>query len=260
MVPPPRRTGIGGSTDVGVVPLRETTAVSAVEIEGLRVVRGGRLVLDLSLRVEAGVVTGLLGPSGSGKTTLMRALVGVQRVAGGSVRVLGLPAGSAALRPRVAYVTQAPAVYADLSVRENLRYFARILRAQRASVDDAIERVALTDVADRVVGRLSGGQRARVSLATALLGEPELLVLDEPTVGLDPVLRRDLWAMFHRLADAGATLLVSSHVMDEAERCDELALLRDGALLATGTPASLRERTGADGLDDVFLRLVEERP
>jgi ABC-2 type transport system ATP-binding protein len=233
--------------------------MSAVAIEGLRVVRGGRAVLDrVSLRVEAGVVTGLLGPSGSGKTTLMRSIVGVQRVAGGSVQVLGLPAGAAALRPRVAYVTQAPAVYADLSVRENLRYFARILRTPRASVDSAIERVSLADVADRVVTKLSGGQRARVSLATALLGEPELLVLDEPTVGLDPVLRRDLWAMFHGIADAGAALLVSSHVMDEADRCDELVLLREGDVLATGTPAALRAATGASELDDVFLRLVEE--
>jgi ABC-2 type transport system ATP-binding protein len=234
--------------------------VSAVAIDGLRVVRGGRAVLDgVSLRVEAGVVTGLLGPSGSGKTTLMRAIVGVQRVAGGSVQVLGVPAGAAALRPRVAYVTQAPAVYADLSVRENLRYFARILHAPRASVDDAIERVSLGDVSDRVVTKLSGGQRARVSLATALLGEPELLVLDEPTVGLDPVLRRDLWAMFHGIADAGAALLVSSHVMDEADRCDQLVLLREGGVLATGTPAALRAATGASELDDVFLRLVEER-
>ena len=243
-----------------MVTLRETSAVVAIAIDGLRVVRGGRIVLDdVSLHVEAGVVTGLLGPSGSGKTTLMRAIVGVQRVAAGSLQVLGLPAGTPALRPRVAYVTQAPAVYADLSVRENLDYFARILHAARPAVDDAIERVSLGDVAHRVVGRLSGGQRARVSLASALLGAPELLVLDEPTVGLDPVLRRDLWAMFHGLADAGATLLVSSHVMDEAERCDELVLLRDGAVLATGSPAALRERTGADALDDVFLRLVEER-
>jgi ABC-2 type transport system ATP-binding protein len=234
--------------------------VPAIEIEGLRVERGGRLVLDgLDLTVEPARVTGLLGPSGSGKTTLMRAIVGVQVVAGGRVTVLGRPAGSPDLRPRVAYVTQAPAVYGDLSVRENLRYFARILGAPRARVDEAIERVSLGDTADRIVGRLSGGQWARVSLATALLGEPELLVLDEPTVGLDPVLRRDLWATFHRLAEAGAALLVSSHVMDEAERCDELLLLRDGAVLAAGTPAALRARTRAEALDDVFLRLVEER-
>jgi ABC-2 type transport system ATP-binding protein len=232
--------------------------VTAVAIEDLRVVRGRRVVLDsVSLDVQAGVVTGLLGPSGSGKTTLMRALVGVQRVAGGSVVVLGEPAGSPSLRPRVAYVTQAPSVYGDLTVRENLRYFARILHAPAERVSAVIDQVFLDDVADRVVGRLSGGQRARVSLATALLGEPELLVLDEPTVGLDPVLRRELWDAFHRLADAGAALLVSSHVMDEAERCDELVLLRDGAVLATGTPAELRVRTGADALDEVFLRLVE---
>jgi ABC-2 type transport system ATP-binding protein len=182
----------------------------------------------------------------------------VQRVAGGRVTVLGEPAGSPPLRSRVAYVTQAPSVYADLSVRENLRYFARILHAPAERVDSVIGQVFLEDVADRVVGRLSGGQGARVSLATALLGSPELLVLDEPTVGLDPVLRRDLWDTFHRLAESGATLLVSSHVMDEAERCDELVLLREGRVLAAGTPAVLRAQTGAERLDDVFLRLVEQ--
>jgi ABC-2 type transport system ATP-binding protein len=239
--------------------MHETPAMDAVTIDGLRVVRGGRVVLhDVTLSVRAGAVTGLLGPSGSGKTTLMRAIVGVQRIAGGDVRVLGEAAGTAPLRARVAYVTQAPSVYADLSVRENLRYFGRILGVASGRVDDVLARVFLGDVADRVVSRLSGGQRARVSLATALLGEPELLVLDEPTVGLDPVLRRDLWATFHDLAADGAALLVSSHVMDEADRCDELVLLRDGAVLATGTPAELRRRTGADGLDDVFLRLVEQ--
>ena len=188
---------------------------------------------------------------------MIRSIVGVQRVAGGTVTVLGEPAGSPSLRPRVAYLTQAPSVYADLSVRENLRYFARLLRAPKERVDEVIEIVALDGLAGRVVDRLSGGQRARVSLATALLGEPELLVLDEPTVGLDPLLRRDLWALFHRLAAEGATLLVSSHVMDEAEQCDELLLLRNGELIATGTPAALRRRTGVERLDEVFLRLIE---
>jgi ABC-2 type transport system ATP-binding protein len=238
--------------------MHDAEVVSAVAIEGLRVVRGGRVALnDVSLEVRGGQVTGLLGPSGSGKTTLMRAIVGVQRVAAGTVGVLGLPAGSAPLRSRVAYVTQAPSVYVDLTVRENLRYFARILQVPGARVDAVVEQVFLGDVAGRVVARLSGGQRARVSLATALLGEPELLVLDEPTVGLDPVLRRDLWDTFHRLAAAGAALLVSSHVMDEADRCDELVLLRDGRVLAVGAPAELRATTGADSLDAVFLRLVE---
>ena len=223
--------------------------------------RGGVAVLDdLSLEVEAGTVTGLVGPSGGGKSTLMRAVVGVQIVAGGRITVLGEPAGSPPLRSRVGYMTQSLSVYSDLSVRENLRYFARLYGVGQARIDELIETVALQDYADRVLQRLSGGQRARVSLAAALLGEPELLVLDEPTVGLDPLLRRDLWALFHRLADGGATLIVSSHVMDEAERCDTLLLLRDGRLIASGTPAELRARTGEQGLDAVFLHLVEEGP
>jgi ABC-2 type transport system ATP-binding protein len=213
---------------------------------------------DLSLEVPSGMVTGLVGPSGGGKSTLMRAIVGVQIVAGGRITVLGEPAGSASLRRRVGYMTQSLSVYSDLSVRENLQYFARIYGVGHARVDEVIATVALDDYADRVLTRLSGGQRARVSLGAALLGEPELLVLDEPTVGLDPLLRRDLWTLFHQLADAGATLIVSSHVMDEAERCDTLLLLRDGRLIASGTPAALREQTGAQSLDDVFLRLVEE--
>jgi ABC-2 type transport system ATP-binding protein len=216
-------------------------------------------VLDgLSLEVAPGAVTGLVGPSGGGKSTLMRAIVGVQVVAGGRITVLGEPAGSAQLRRRVGYMTQALSVYADLSVRENLRYFGRLYGVGADRVEAAIRTVALDEYGNRVLQRLSGGQKARVSLAAALLGEPELLVLDEPTVGLDPLLRRDLWSLFHRLADAGTTLIVSSHVMDEAERCDQLLLLRDGRLVATGSPDELRDRTGARGLDDVFLRLVEE--
>jgi len=232
--------------------------VAAIEIHDLRVVRGGNVVLPgLSADVAAGRVTGLLGPSGSGKSTLMRAIVGVQIVAGGSVRVLGEPAGSAPLRRRLAYLTQAPSVYGDLTIRENLHYFARVLGVD--GVQLALETTGLETEADRVVNRLSGGQRARASLATALLGKPEVLVLDEPTVGQDPVLRRDLWDTFHGLADQGAALLVSSHVMDEADRCDELLLMRSGEVLATGTPDELRERTQTRDLDAAFLRLVEER-
>ena len=230
----------------------------AVEVDGLEVVRGGRVVLrDVSLRLASGRLTGLLGPSGSGKTTLIRSIVGVQVVADGSVRVLGLPAGSPELRRRVAYVTQAPSVYADLSVRENLAYFARVLGVGGARVDEAIAVVDLGDHADQVVRTLSGGERSRVSLATALLGHPELLVLDEPTVGLDPVLRRDLWATFRRLAAEGATLLVSSHVMDEADRCDDLLLMRDGRIVAAETPAALRARTGEQDLEAAFLAVAE---
>jgi ABC-2 type transport system ATP-binding protein len=234
--------------------------VTAIEVRELRVVRGGNVVLPgLTADISAGSVTGLLGPSGSGKSTLLRSIVGVQIVASGTVRILGEPAGSAALRRRLAYVTQAPSVYADLTVRENLRYFARILGLPSEQAEEPLTKVGLERAADRVVANLSGGQRARASLATALLGRPEVLVLDEPTVGQDPVLRRDLWDTFHGLAEAGATLLVSSHVMDEADRCDGLLLLRDGELLATGTPAELRARTGTRDLADAFLRLVEER-
>lgn len=230
----------------------------AVVVDQLRVVRGRRLALaDLSLTVRAGTVTGLLGPSGSGKSTLMRAIVGVQIVGGGRVVVLGRDSGSPELRRQIGYMTQAPSVYADLTVRENLRYFARVVGTEAERVDEVIEIVALEEDADRVVDRLSGGQRARVSLASALVGKPDLLVLDEPTVGLDPVLRRDLWATFADLAQQGSTLLVSSHVMDEAERCEDLLLLREGRLLFSGPVADVREQTGESGLDDAFMRLVE---
>ena len=233
-------------------------AVSAVRVDRLRVIRGGRVVLpELSCEVGTGRVTGLLGPSGSGKSTLIRAIVGVQIVAGGTLTVLGAPAGSKELRSRVGYMTQAPSVYRDLTVRENLRFFARILEAPSGAVERVIAEVSLADYADAIVGRLSGGQLSRASLAVALLNSPDLLVLDEPTVGLDPVLRRDLWSLFHDLAESGKTLLVSSHVMDEADRCDSLLLLREGRLLDQGTPAELRARTGAASLDDAFLALIE---
>jgi ABC-2 type transport system ATP-binding protein len=233
--------------------------VNAVRIDRLQVVRGGNVVLqELTCDVAQGSVTGVLGPSGSGKTTLMRAIVGVQRIAGGRVTVLDVPAGSRVLRGTVGYMTQAPSVYADLTVQENLRFFARVLGLPGGAVERAIDDVSLAEHSNRVVSRLSGGEHARVSLAAALLGAPELLVLDEPTVGLDPLLRRDLWELFHDLAKRGATLLVSSHVMDEADRCDALLLLREGRLLAHGTPSELRVRTGADRLDEAFLRLVEE--
>src|SRR6476620_5907721 len=228
---------------------------NVVEVRDLVVVRGEREVLPgISLDVPAGV-TGLLGPSGCGKTTLMRCLVGAQQVRSGTVEVLGEPAGSAPLRTRVGYVTQAASVYDDLTVAENLRFFARVLGVDPASVDEAIGSVDLAGHRDQVVSRLSGGQRSRVSLAVALLGQPDLLVLDEPTVGLDPVLRRDLWALFHRIADAGAAVLVSSHVMDEAERCDRLLLMREGRLLANETPRTLLDQTSTDDVEDAFLAL-----
>jgi ABC-2 type transport system ATP-binding protein len=236
------------------------SAESAIRIDNLRVVRGRNVVLhELACEVDRGSVTGLLGPSGSGKTTLIRSIVGVQRIAAGRVEVLAVPAGTKTLRSRVGYMTQASSVYDDLTVRENLQFFARVLGAPPEAVERTIDSVALHDERDRIVARLSGGERARVSLAAALIGAPDLLLLDEPTVGLDPVLRRDLWRWFHDLADRGATLLVSSHVMDEADRCDALLLMRAGRLLARGTPDELRARTGADNLEEAFLRLVDEK-
>lgn len=234
--------------------------MASVEVRDLRVRRDHREVLHgLSFDLTPGQVTGLLGPSGGGKTTLMRALVGVQRDVRGTVTVLGLPAGSPPLRHRVGYLTQAPAVYGDLTVAENLRYFGALLEVGATRVAEVLDQVELRPQRDQVVRSLSGGQLARVSLATALLGSPELLVLDEPTVGLDPVLRRDLWTLFHGLAAAGATLLVSSHVMDEASRCERLLLLRDGLLVADDTPAGLLAQTGTTDVEAAFLALADRQ-
>ncbi len=229
----------------------------SVRVADLKVRRGGHEVLHgLTFEVPRGRVVGLLGPSGCGKTTLMRAIVGVQVIESGTVEVLGHPAGSRRVRDRVGYATQRPAVYLDLTVRENLAYFARVIGAPKTDVARVLEQVDLTEYADRLAGTLSGGQLGRTNLAAALLGSPELVVLDEPTVGLDPVLRKELWGLFQRLAADGTTLLVSSHVMDEAARCQSLLLMRQGRILAEETPAGLRERTGAQDLEEAFLRLI----
>ena len=232
---------------------------AVVHVADLRVVRGGReVVRGVGFDIVDGSVSGLLGPSGCGKTTLMRAIVGVQARVSGTCEVLGMPAGSEPLRHQVGYLTQAPAVYGDLTVHENVAYFATVLGVAKSDVDRVLEVVDLRDFADSRTSRLSGGQLGRVSLATALLGDPRLLVLDEPTVGLDPVLRRDLWAMFRRLGDAGTAVLVSSHVMDEASRCDRLLLMRDGLLVADDSEAGLIARTGAADVEGAFLALVED--
>jgi ABC-2 type transport system ATP-binding protein len=232
----------------------DTTAVSAEQVE----VRRGHVqaLAGVSLAVPAGSVTGLFGPSGSGKSTLMRSLAGVQAGVKGRLTVLGRPAGDGTLRREVGYMTQAPSVYEDLTVAENMRYFARLHDAQEG---DLLQRVDLAGQAHQLVRDLSGGQRARVSLAAALIGRPRLLLLDEPTVGLDPLLRRDLWLLFRELAGEGATLVVSSHVLDEARHCDELVLLREGRLVAQLTPAELVSRTGTEDMDEAFVRLIEER-
>jgi len=232
----------------------------AIAIDDLVVVRGRNLAIDsLSLVVAGAAVTGLLGPSGCGKTTLIRCIAGIQIIKSGTVSVLGQPAGTATLRHRVGYVTQASSVYPDLTVRQNLRYFAALSGATDSAVAEALSNVGLADKRVALVGDLSGGERIRVSLAASLLADPELFLLDEPTVGLDPVLRRDLWHLFADLATRGKTLLVSSHVMDEAARCDQVLLMRDGRLIASDTPDGLRHRTGKNDLEQAFLTLAEAR-
>lgn len=234
------------------------TTDAAVAVRGLQVQRGKTRVFDgVDLDIPRGRVIGLLGPSGSGKTTLMRAIVGVQKTAGGTVTVLGEPAGATSLRHRVAYGTQGAAVYTDLSVRENLRYFAAVLGAPRGDVERVLNRVGLRAEANRVVRDLSGGQVNRVSLGVALLGTPELIVLDEPTVGLDPVLRVELWTLFRSIAETGTTMLVSSHVMDEALRCDRLLLMREGRIIADTTPGDLLASTGKTDAEEAFLVMIE---
>ncbi|GAC68688.1 ABC transporter ATP-binding protein [Gordonia soli] len=233
------------------------TSAPAVRCTDVSVRRGRVLALDnVSVTIPTGSITGLLGPSGCGKTTLLRAIVGTQRQVDGEVDVLGLPAGSAALRRQVGYVTQSPSVYLDLTVAQNVRYFADLFGTTDA-IPDAISAVGLDERAEHKAGDLSGGQRSRVSIACALVGRPSLLILDEPTVGLDPVLRADLWRRFRALADDGVTLVVSSHVMDEAAHCDNLILMRDGGLVAELSPDDLRSRTGETNLEDAFLSLIE---
>jgi ABC-2 type transport system ATP-binding protein len=235
---------------------------TAVEIKELDVVLGKdfRALQGVNVRLPQGKIVGFIGPSGAGKTTLIRSIVGRQKLANGSITVFGAPAGSKQLRSKVSYMTQEVSVYGDLTVSENLEYFATMLGLGRASIKSEVERllkiVNLEAQKKQMVEKLSGGQKQRVSLAIALIGKPRLMVLDEPTVGLDPVLREQLWSLFRQLSNEGTTLLVSSHVMDEAERCDELLLIRDGQLLAQGSPKQLCEQTGTNSIEQSFLKLI----
>jgi ABC-2 type transport system ATP-binding protein len=232
-------------------------AEPVVVVDHLRVVRGKRPAIhDLSVQIARGSITGLLGPSGCGKTTLMRSIVGTQILSAGSVTVLGQQAGSALLRRRVGYMPQAATIYDDLRIIDNVRYFGSLYGMDSKAADEAVSAVGLDDHRTALCGNLSGGQRTRASLACALVAAPDLLVLDEPTVGLDPVLRVDLWQQFHQLAKRGTTLLVSSHVMDEADHCGDLLLMRDGHLLAHTTPRKLREDTGCQSLEEAFLSVI----
>lgn len=232
---------------------------SAISITDLSVIRGRtRILSQFNLEVESRAILGLLGPSGSGKTTIMRSVAGLQRLTGGSIRVLGSPAGDKSLRTRIGYSTQDASIYRDLTCRENIDYFSALQGHASSSTDEILELVDLSKNRKQLAATLSGGERARLALATALVGVPEILILDEPTVGLDPLLRRDLWSLFHRFTDEGKTLLVSSHMMEEADHCDELVLLRNGAILASGTPRELRDQTGVENMDAVFISLVQK--
>ena len=233
---------------------------SGISIRDLTVIRGRtRILSEFNLEVESGAILGLLGPSGSGKTTIMRSVAGLQRLTEGSIRVLGSPAGDKSLRTRIGYSTQDASIYRDLTCSENVDYFSALQGHASSSTDEILELVDLGKNRKQLAATLSGGERARLALATALVGAPELLILDEPTVGLDPLLRRDLWSLFHRFTDEGKTLLVSSHMMEEADHCDELVLLRNGAILASGTPRELRDQTGVENMDAVFISLVEKQ-
>ena len=230
-----------------------------LQLSNLTVIRDGKTIIsDLSLSIGRGKITGLLGPSGSGKTTVFRSIVGLQNLTGGSITVLGHQAGAKKLRTKIGYLTQNASIYSDLTCLENLHYFARLLGETEISIEEMLSLVNLNKNRKQLASSLSGGERVRLALATALFGKPELLILDEPTVGLDPVLRRDLWDLFHRLADQGKILLISSHVMDEADRCDNLFLLRDGKILASGSPESLKAQTGMADMERIFISLVEK--
>lgn len=229
----------------------------SVESRGLTVTKDRTTILsEINFTIQSGTIAGLIGPSGSGKTTLLRTLVGVQAISSGSLEVLGLPAGSKRLRSRIGYVTQAPAIYDDLTIIQNLRYFAVLAHASKSQVEEIITLVHLSSQRNQLAASLSGGQRARVSLAVALLGDPDLLVLDEPTVGLDPLLRQDLWGLFVELADKGKTLLISSHVMDEADKCQSLFLLREGKMLWHDSRDKLLKTTGTSSVGEAFISMI----
>jgi len=236
------------------------TEIFAVDVEGVVKQFGRQRALDsVTLRVRRGEVYGLLGPNGAGKTTLIRSLVGLVAPEAGTVSVLGQRMPQLEVLAHIGYMTQQAALYPDLSAEENLHFFGAIY-GRVHGVRDALDFVDLWDRRKSVVSTLSGGMRTRCSLACALVHKPDLLLLDEPTVGVDPQLRVQLWDRFRKMAAGGTTIVVSSHVMDEAERCDRLGLIRFGKLLAEGTVAEIKAKAGADRLEDAFLRLSEASP
>lgn len=217
-----------------------------------------RAVQRVTLDVPSGQTFGLLGPSGCGKTTLIRLILGLLTPAGGSVSVLGEDMPSRRIMQHVGYMPQSSALYDDLTVAENVAFFASLYGVQsRAAIVEAVELMELGDRMHSPVRTLSAGMKQRVSLACALVHRPRLLLLDEPTVGLDPRLRANFWRHFRRLNEGGVTIIASTHVMDEAEHCHRLALMREGRLLVEGTPGELRERAAASTLEEAFLTYAE---
>jgi ABC-2 type transport system ATP-binding protein len=231
----------------------------AVDVEGVRKDFGGLHALDgVNLHIKTGEIYGLLGPNGAGKTTLIRAMVGLVAPDAGTVTVLGRRMPDVENLRKVGYMTQQAALYPGLSVEENVQFFAAINGADEAGVTDVLKLVRLDDRRKSVVVTLSGGMRQRLSLACALVHKPKLLLLDEPTVGVDPQLRVQFWEDFRRMAENGTTIIVSSHVMDEAERCQRLGLIQYGRLLAEGSPNEVRMQAGTNNLEEAFLKLAGE--
>jgi ABC-2 type transport system ATP-binding protein len=239
----------------------ERNLEATIRATGLRKSFGSiRAVDDITFELGAGRIYGLLGPNGSGKTTLIRLLTGLGRADAGTTEILGTRMPSRTMLGRIGYMTQSDGVYPALTVAENVGFFASLYGVRdSAATTQALQLVELADRADAVTANLSGGQRRRLSLACALVHRPEILFLDEPTVGVDPLLRVEFWTHFRRLTEAGTTIVVSSHVMDEADRCDELLFIRAGRVIARGTSAELRSTAGTDDLEQAFLRFAGER-
>ena len=237
----------------------------SVKIKSLSITLGGhfKALKNINLELPIGKTIGFIGPSGAGKTTLIRGIVGNLRISSGEISVFDKAAGSVNLREQVSYMTQELSVYPDLTVKENLKYFITMTgqhrKASGDTLKDVLELVDMTNKSDSLVSDLSSGQKQRVSLAVALIGSPKLMVLDEPTVGLDPVLREKLWDLFAKLASQGTTLIISSHSMDEAGRCDDLVLIRDGKLVAHSSPKELLQSTGTKTIEESFLKLVGDK-
>jgi ABC-2 type transport system ATP-binding protein len=222
-----------------------------------------RVINNLDMTIQAGETFGLIGPNGSGKTTLIRMLVGLLRPTSGNIRILGERIPNSRVAPKMGYMTQSSALYLDLTARENLRFFATIYglhgKEQEKRINEMLERVELADRANDVVNKFSGGMRQRLSLACALVHSPRLALLDEPTVGVDPELRRSFWEYFHQLNQDGVTIIVSTHHLDEAARCTRLGLIRSGDWLAQGTPQELLQQSGKEDMEDAFLYFASHK-